>query len=49
MEFPFRPGPVFTNLLLADKINRTPHKTQSALMDGRAAPEASDVRRVTTR
>ncbi len=32
-EFTFRPGPVFTNLLLADEINRTPPKTQSALLE----------------
>ena len=32
-EFAFRPGPVFTNLLLADEINRTPPKTQSALLE----------------
>jgi MoxR-like ATPase len=31
-EFRFIPGPVFTNLLLADEINRTPPKTQSALL-----------------
>ncbi|MDG4820911.1 MoxR family ATPase [Asanoa sp. WMMD1127] len=31
--FTFRPGPVFTNLLLADEINRTPPKTQSALLE----------------
>lgn len=31
--FDFRPGPVFTNLLLADEINRTPPKTQSALLE----------------
>ncbi|MCW1884124.1 AAA family ATPase [Luteolibacter flavescens] len=42
MEFQFRPGPVFTNLLLADEINRTPPKTQSALL------EAMQERRVTT-
>ena len=29
----FRPGPVFTNVLLADEINRTPPKTQSALLE----------------
>ena len=29
----FRPGPVFTGLLLADEINRTPPKTQSALLE----------------
>lgn len=32
-EFEFRPGPVFTGLLLADEINRTPPKTQSALLE----------------
>ena len=33
MEFRYRQGPVFTNLLLADEINRTPPKTQSALLE----------------
>ncbi|MFC3983916.1 AAA family ATPase [Streptosporangium jomthongense] len=32
-EFEFRQGPVFTNLLLADEINRTPPKTQAALLE----------------
>ena len=32
-SFEFRPGPVFTHLLLADEINRTPPKTQSALLE----------------
>jgi MoxR-like ATPase len=32
-EFTFRRGPVFTGLLLADEINRTPPKTQSALLE----------------
>ncbi|MFL6223790.1 MAG: AAA family ATPase, partial [Actinomycetes bacterium] len=32
-SFRFRQGPVFTNLLLADEINRTPPKTQSALLE----------------
>ena len=32
-EFSFRAGPVFTNLLLADEINRTPPKTQAALLE----------------
>lgn len=31
--FEFRDGPVFTNLLLADEINRTPPKTQAALLE----------------
>ena len=30
-ELEFRPGPVFTNVLLADELNRTPPKTQAAL------------------
>ncbi|HSM85844.1 MAG TPA: MoxR family ATPase [Candidatus Limnocylindrales bacterium] len=47
-QFEFKPGPVFTNILLADEINRTTPKTQSALleamnegqvtMDGRSHP-----------
>src|SRR5579883_283266 len=47
-EFEFKPGPVFTNFLLADEINRATPKTQSALleamnelqvsMDGRSYP-----------
>ena len=54
-EFSFRAGPVFTNLLLADEINRTPPKTQAALLeameerqvsvDGDAAAAARPVRR----
>ena len=40
-EFDFRRGPVFTNLLLADEINRTPPKTQSSLL------EAMEERQVT--
>src|SRR5699024_2807288 len=40
-DFTFRQGPVFTNLMLADEINRTPPKTQSALL------EAMEERQVT--
>ncbi len=40
-EFEFRAGPVFTHLLLADEINRTPPKTQAALL------EAMEERQVT--
>src|ERR1700761_8822776 len=40
-EFRFVPGPIFANLLLADEINRTPPKTQAALL------EAMQERRVT--
>jgi MoxR-like ATPase len=40
-EFRFRPGPVFTDILLADEINRTPPKTQAALL------EAMEERQVT--
>ena len=32
-EFVFRSGPIFTNILLADEINRTPPKTQAALLE----------------
>jgi MoxR-like ATPase len=41
-DFEFRPGPIFTNLLLADEINRAPPKTQAALL------EAMQERQVTT-
>jgi MoxR-like ATPase len=41
-DFQFRPGPIFTNLLLADEINRAPPKTQAALL------EAMQERQVTT-
>ena len=40
-DLAFRPGPIFTNILLADEINRTPPKTQSALL------EAMEERQVT--
>jgi MoxR-like ATPase len=33
-DFEFRPGPIFTNILLADEINRAPPKTQAALLEG---------------
>ncbi|HEU5470589.1 MAG TPA: MoxR family ATPase [Actinophytocola sp.] len=39
--FNFRPGPVFTNLLLADEINRTPPKTQAALLEAMAEGQVS--------
>ena len=52
-ELRFRPGPVFANLVLADEINRTPPKTQAALLEAmqegagdgrrRAAPAAGPV------
>jgi len=32
-QFAFRPGPIFTNILLADEINRTPPRTQAALLE----------------
>jgi MoxR-like ATPase len=40
-EFSFREGPVFTNLLLADEINRTPPKTQSSLLEAMAEGQVS--------
>jgi len=40
-EFRFVEGPVFTNLLLADEINRTPPKTQSALLEGMQEKQVS--------
>ena len=35
-EFVFQPGPVFTNVLLGDEINRAPPKTQAALLEAMA-------------
>ena len=40
-RFDFRPGPIFTNLLLADEINRTPPKTQAALLEAMAEGQVS--------
>ena len=40
-EMVFRPGPVFTNLLLADEINRTPPKTQAALLEAMAEAQVT--------
>jgi MoxR-like ATPase len=40
-RFEFREGPVFTNLLLADEINRTPPKTQAALLEAMAERQVS--------
>ncbi|MEO0323538.1 MAG: AAA family ATPase [Myxococcota bacterium] len=40
-DFVFRPGPVFTQLLLADEINRTTPKTQSALLEAMGERQVS--------
>jgi MoxR-like ATPases len=40
-EFVFRPGPLFAGLLLADEINRTPPKTQSALLEAMQEGQAT--------
>jgi MoxR-like ATPase len=40
-EMVFRPGPVFTQLLLADEINRTPPKTQAALLEAMGESQVS--------
>jgi len=40
-RFEFRSGPIFTNLLLADEINRTPPKTQAALLEAMAEGQVS--------
>ncbi|WIM97271.1 MoxR family ATPase [Actinoplanes oblitus] len=40
-DFAFRAGPVFTNMLLADEINRTPPKTQSALLEAMQEKQVS--------
>ena len=40
-HFEFRPGPIFTNLLMADEINRTPPKTQAAFLEAMAEGQVS--------
>jgi MoxR-like ATPase len=47
-EFEFRPGPIFADLLLADEINRTPPRTQAALLEAMQEKSATldGVRRV---
>ncbi len=40
-EFKLRPGPIFTDFLLADEINRTPPKTQSALLEAMEERQAT--------
>ncbi len=40
-EFEFRPGPIFSNLVLADEINRAPAKVQSALLEAMAERQVS--------
>jgi MoxR-like ATPase len=40
-RFEFRPGPIFTNLVMADEINRTPPKTQAALLEAMAERQVS--------
>lgn len=40
-QFEFRRGPIFTNMLMADEINRTPPKTQAALLEAMAEGQVS--------
>ncbi len=40
-EFKLRPGPIFTDMLLGDEINRTPPKTQSALLEAMEERQAT--------
>jgi MoxR-like ATPase len=40
-DFTFKPGPVFTNVLLADEINRASPRTQSALLEAMSERQAS--------
>ena len=40
-DFEFRPGPIFTNILLADEINRTTPRTQSALLEAMSERQVS--------
>ena len=48
-QFEFKRGPVFTNILLADEINRTTPKTQSALLEAMAHAGARRYGGVSTR
>lgn len=45
-DFRFRKGPIFTNILLADEINRTPPKTQAALLEAMEEKQVSTGREV---
>ncbi len=47
-EFKFIPGPIFTNILLADEINRTPPKTQAALLECMQEYRVTSARRTYT-
>lgn len=40
-DFDFRPGPIFANLILADEINRSPPKTQAALLEAMQERQAT--------
>jgi len=40
-KFEFQPGPIFHNLILADEINRSPAKTQAALLEAMAEQQVS--------
>ena len=40
-DLAFRPGPIFTNIFLADEINRTPPKTQAALLEAMQEQQVS--------
>src|SRR4029450_3889144 len=40
-SFEFKPGPVFANIVLADEINRTPPRTQSALLEAMSEEQGS--------
>jgi len=40
-QFEFRPGPIFANVVLADEVNRTPPKTQSALLEAMSENQVS--------
>jgi MoxR-like ATPase len=45
-EFTYKPGPLFANIVLADEINRTPPRTQSALLEAMAEGTVSEGGRV---
>jgi MoxR-like ATPase len=40
-DFVFKPGPIFTNVFLADEVNRTPPRTQSALLESMSETQAT--------
>jgi MoxR-like ATPase len=48
-QFDFKPGPIFANIVLADEINRTTPRTQSALLEAMSEEQVSDLQRLVRR